>query len=236
MTNQPAKKSPYAFWWPEIRDEATARTAAKNAAGAAAFCAVITAVIAYFGWLRVTREAMIDAVLFAVIGWGIYKMSRVAAVAGLVLYVFERIYAVIQPGAHSNVFSMIIFTALFIGGVRGTFYFHKLRKGTKPGPVVGGLYGSRAEDGSFRVVKVLAADEEAVHVRIYANRFEAMPQNVSSTNISIGAAPGSSGFGIGHAPLSREGFLREERTLLATEQVREEELEGYRIWAGIDEA
>jgi hypothetical protein len=29
-------------------------------------------------------------------------------------------------------------------------------------------------------------------------------------------------------------LLREDRTLLATELVREEELEGFRIWAGDD--
>jgi len=103
-------------------------------------------------------------------------------------------------------------------------------------PLVGGLYGSRTADGTFRVVKVLVVDEAAVHVRIYAERFASMPTGISSAELSLGSLSSPGGFGIGHAPLSLEGFLREARTLLTIEPVREEELDGYRIWAGEDDA
>jgi hypothetical protein len=102
-------------------------------------------------------------------------------------------------------------------------------------PVVGGLYGSQSSDGTFRVTKVLVVDEFAVHVRMYAERFNHMPTDVSSSQLSLGSFGGPSGFGIGHAPLSREGFLKGPRTHIATEEVSEDELEGYRIWAGEDE-
>ena len=61
-----------------------------------------------------------------------------------------------------------------------------------------------------------------------------------SSKTEVLEAPGPDGMpdctlGIGHVPLSREGFMRESRTLLATEPVHESELDGYRIWAGEDE-
>jgi hypothetical protein len=99
-------------------------------------------------------------------------------------------------------------------------------------PVVGGLYGARDSDGSFRVVKVLVMDEAAVHIRMYAERFAELPTKISSSELSLGSINNQGSFGIGHAPVSRTGFLHEGRTLLATEPVRDDELEGYRIWAG----
>ncbi len=103
-------------------------------------------------------------------------------------------------------------------------------------PVVGGLYASRGSDGMFRVSKVLVADEHAVHVRMYAERFDTLPTNVSSSALSLGSFGSPGGFGIGHAPMARAGFLAEPRTLLCVEPVLDEELEGYRIWAGEDDA
>ena len=103
-------------------------------------------------------------------------------------------------------------------------------------PIVGGLYGSRASDGTFRVVKVLVVDDSIVHVRMYAERFTAQPRGISSSELSLGSIRSPGGFGIGHAPLARDAFSREARELLATEPIHEEELEGYRIWAGEDDA
>lgn len=98
-------------------------------------------------------------------------------------------------------------------------------------PVAGGLYAARGADGKFRVTKVLVIDEHAVHIRIYAERFDQLPEGLTSAGLSLGSLSGPDGFGIGHAPISRQGFLAEERTLLTVEPVAEEELEGYRIWA-----
>ena len=102
--------------------------------------------------------------------------------------------------------------------------------------VVGGLYGARASDGLFRVVKVLVVDESAVHIRMYAERFTELPRSISSSELSLGSIDNQGSVGIGHAPVSRAGFLQEGRMLLATEPVRNDELEGYRIWAGEEDA
>jgi hypothetical protein len=100
--------------------------------------------------------------------------------------------------------------------------------------VVGGLYATRDKDGSYCIVKVLVVDEYAVHLRRYANRFKELPTQASSSQLSLGGFGSPEGFGIGHFPLAREGFDREERVLVGRESVADDELDGYRIWAGID--
>jgi hypothetical protein len=99
--------------------------------------------------------------------------------------------------------------------------------------VVGGLYATRS-DGSYQIVKVLVVGESAVHLRSYATRFKQLPTHVRSSELSMGSLDSSQGFGIGHFPLDRKGFNLKEQILVNRESVTEDELEGYRIWAGID--
>jgi hypothetical protein len=99
--------------------------------------------------------------------------------------------------------------------------------------VVGGLYAERGEDGLYRILKVLAVDEFAIHLRMYANRFEELPPEVRSAELSLGGLPPGP-FGIGHFPVAHEGFWAGDPVLLGQETVADSELDGYRIWAGID--
>ena len=100
--------------------------------------------------------------------------------------------------------------------------------------VVGGLYATRDEDGYYRIVKVLVVDEFAVHIRCYATRFRELPVRVRSSELTLGGPDCPEGFGVGHIPLARKAFDREERVLVGREPVADDELTGYRIWAGID--
>jgi hypothetical protein len=102
-------------------------------------------------------------------------------------------------------------------------------RSTRDGIVVGGLYASKSKDGSFRVSKVLAVDESAVHVRIYKNKFPVLPQNLDTSALSLGKVGDPEGFGVGHAPMAKEGWLASQ-VFLKKEQVRDEELEGYRYY------
>jgi hypothetical protein len=102
-------------------------------------------------------------------------------------------------------------------------------------PIVGGLYASREDNGLYRVVKVLAVDDFAVHLRSYADRFEGLPSGVASSQLSLGFLGPPHGFGIGHFPLALEGFREDDRVLVGQEPVQDDELDGYRIWAGIEE-
>ena len=71
--------------------------------------------------------ALVDAFLFIVIGWGIYKMNRFASVAGLVLYFIERIDMWSKYGFKLHAI-VIFFSLMFINSIRGTFSYHNFLK------------------------------------------------------------------------------------------------------------
>ena len=95
---------------------------------------------------------------------------------------------------------------------------------------VGGLYATKDEGGSWRVMKVLALDEHAVHLRSYANKFREQPKDVDPSVLTLGGLNNPEGFGIGHFPLAKEGFFKDKPILIKVVPVKEEELEGYRMY------
>lgn len=125
--------------WPQITDSESARSAAHGARTAALLCAGLTLVftvlamagIEFFQSLGLNAWSLADVVLFLLVAWGIHRMSRTAAVLGLLLYVAEKLMA--GNGA-KGIIMTIVFTLLFIGGVRGTFAYHQYK--TKGDPAV----------------------------------------------------------------------------------------------------
>ena len=95
---------------------------------------------------------------------------------------------------------------------------------------VGGLYTTQDKDGSWRVMKVLAVDESAVHLRSYANKFPEQPKDVDPAKLTLGGLNDPAGFGIGHFPLAKEGFFKDNPVLIKVVPVKEEELEGYKLY------
>lgn len=95
---------------------------------------------------------------------------------------------------------------------------------------VGGLYVTQDKDGSWRVMKVLAADEFAVHLRRYANKFPEQPQEIDPAKLTLGGINDPGGFGIGHFPLAKEGFFKDNPVLIKVVPVKEQELEGYKLY------
>lgn len=86
---------------------------------------------------------------------------------------------------------------------------------------VGGVYASKNEEGKFTITKILALDEFAVHARFYNKEFDEIPSEISTKELT---------FLIGHAPLAREGFLKDGQQLISTEEVSDDELEGYKLY------
>ena len=101
-------------------------------------------------------------------------------------------------------------------------------------PIVGGLYASCDADGRYRICKVLVVDELAIHIRSYATRFDELPTDVKPSQLSMGGIGLPEGFGIGHMPIAHQGFWLDNPVLVASEPVSDDELLGYRIWAGLE--
>ena len=86
---------------------------------------------------------------------------------------------------------------------------------------VGGLYLIKKADSTYYITKVLALDDFAVHLRTYKDTFRTKPTNISSENLKVM---------IGHAPIDKTGFLLDHPELLKVENVKESELEGYKMY------
>ena len=131
-TQQPALARNSARWngW-AIYDEQSARSAVRQGMWAAFLIAGATALVAYLAASGVslvpgmTSAAWVDAAIFAALGVGFMRMSRVAAVGALILYVVERVWAMKYTGFSPIAIPMI---ACFAQSVRGTFAYHKYRR------------------------------------------------------------------------------------------------------------
>jgi hypothetical protein len=87
--------------------------------------------------------------------------------------------------------------------------------------VQGGVYAFASPGGDYKISKVLVVDESAVHIRSYKESFKAVPTAIDTSKLTVF---------IGHAPLAREGFLKDQPKLISVEKVAESELEGYRYY------
>jgi len=122
--------------WPKIYSKATATGAAKDGALAAFFVSGVTGLFALLSIFRVFTLAsplsFVDAVVFAFLGFMVRRMSRTAAVAGLALFVVERVFGGIAHGVNAGIGVLaIVLLFAFISGVRGTFAYHHYRLGTE---------------------------------------------------------------------------------------------------------
>ncbi len=121
---------------PPISDAASARSAARQGVVAAVICAIVTAVFAALAAagsgfaknLGLDAWAFLDAAIFVAIAVGIWRMSRFAAMCGLLFYLLERVFAwVSQPtSAPKGLIVAVFLTLAFVNGVRGTFRFHRI--------------------------------------------------------------------------------------------------------------
>lgn len=73
--------------------------------------------------LGLTEWSYLDAGVMAVIAFGLFRLSRVAAVAGLVVFILGRLAMGLNQRGY--VVALIFFVAL-VNGVRGTFAYHRL--------------------------------------------------------------------------------------------------------------
>lgn len=129
------------WFWPDVSDLDGAKEAARYGMWCAVFVACVTAFVVLltiiFGLsiMGTKPAALFDAILFAGIAFGLSKNSRIAAVAGFVLFVIEKIYMLVVTGNFLSVgvFGIIIGLG-FLNSIRGTFAYWRLSGGTPPSP------------------------------------------------------------------------------------------------------
>jgi lysylphosphatidylglycerol synthetase-like protein (DUF2156 family) len=132
MSNQSRRES---FLLPTIADLKSAQAAGRQGT---VMCVLIvmTTVMAALAPLTPGQEAgttemiigtMIVLVIYATFAVMIYKMSRVAAILALLVYVGDRLFMIAQQGVSGQSVVAILVVFAFINSIRGTFAYHRFR-------------------------------------------------------------------------------------------------------------
>lgn len=128
-------RTPQTARW--LSTPASARRTAWWGAGAAFFASITTGFLAAlsmagispYQWLK--GSAFVDAFLFALLGIGIVKMYRSAAVAALLLYLLETAWKIDVAGpklfSARQIFWVLFFVAAFSVGIVGTFAYRRVQ-------------------------------------------------------------------------------------------------------------
>ncbi|HTP69110.1 MAG TPA: hypothetical protein VMJ35_09425 [Dongiaceae bacterium] len=131
------------WFWPDVSTLEGAKEAARIGMWYAVFVAGVTTLfvlLAIFGvsLMGTKPAALVDALLFVGVAYGLFRNSRFAAVAGLVLFVFEKVYMLVKTGSVLSVGVLgVIITLGFVNSVRGTFAYAKLAGGTSSSDLSG---------------------------------------------------------------------------------------------------
>jgi len=102
MPEAPRKQAEGSGWWPSVETEVEAKGAAHQGTGAAVFVAGVTALFSVLAMFDIrilpgfSPLSLVDAGLFAIVAWRIYRMSRAWALVGLLGYVSERAYSIMR--------------------------------------------------------------------------------------------------------------------------------------------
>jgi hypothetical protein len=120
------------FWFPAITDLKSAQDAARQGTATCAlimtFSTVLVVVATATGSGGLSQLFIVMMLIYGLIAFLIYKMSRVAAIFGLLLYLGDRIVLIAQSGLSGNFVLTIFFVLAFINSIRGTFAYHRFRR------------------------------------------------------------------------------------------------------------
>src|SRR5215471_18629215 len=105
-------------YWPELSNAADAEKAVRGAAYIAFFVAAVTGIVSLLALLSVTRIlsgwAILDALLFGILGLFILRGSRAAAVLGLTVYVIELVATIAATSNPAGLIVGLFFTSAFV--------------------------------------------------------------------------------------------------------------------------
>ena len=130
-----AEKKIGRLFWPSTDTVEAAAKLKRYGVGAAIFIAIINALAASWAMGANKRAfgmidawAFVDVALFCAIAYGIYKESRAAAICGLALFLYEKVYQVAITGQLQGAWMAAILLLCFIHAIRGAYALRRLRK------------------------------------------------------------------------------------------------------------
>ncbi len=118
------------LFWPNLTTEPNAQSACETASIACFVIAGITAILAF----AYAISGLVDSGLFVLIGLGLRKMWRTAALAGLLLYLLEQ-GVNLSRGGFPSVLAILILVILF-NAVRASFAYQRMRQAAVAAPEI----------------------------------------------------------------------------------------------------
>ena len=120
-------------YWPQIENSERAIAVMRNGAWAAAFVSFVTIAVSlsatyvHHPVMGMDGWGILDGVLFAIVFWRMYRLSLPWAIAGLVMFIAEKVLTVASNPASigSGVILGLILLFYFINAVRAGLYLRR---------------------------------------------------------------------------------------------------------------
>lgn len=132
-------------FWPTFGNCADAQKAMKGGAAASWLVAALNTGIGLFLMFSppgtgasygMSGAAVIDGIIFALIGWGIWRYSLIGAIAGLGFFSLEKVYQFsTQPKAFAGIVLAVVIWMAFLNSVRGALALRRLERATSTSAV-----------------------------------------------------------------------------------------------------
>lgn len=121
--------------WPTLKDKETARRAARQGFWAALYLCTVTVALIVYSLLyhslkNMTFLTLVEVIVFAVLAFGIYNLSRFAAVSALLLYIADQMSLWVYRGPQFPLVQLVI-SLMFINSIRGTYAVSAFDRGSK---------------------------------------------------------------------------------------------------------
>lgn len=121
------------WFWPDVSTLDGAEDACRLAKWCALAISGLAALPVLFALISMrftvaSVATLLEAAIFGAIAFGLEKHSRVAAVAGFVLYLADRIYMIAHTGSFLGAGALgIVILIGFLNGMRGAFAIARLK-------------------------------------------------------------------------------------------------------------
>jgi len=120
------------FYWPKIVDLPSARQAALQGVVVACWTAFITTAVIIWNVYHtndrvfdIDLSSYADVAIVLIVAFFIHRMSRIAAVVGLVYFAVNLAVTIMNDPQFR--FVAVIYGLMWVNGLRGTFAYHKLQ-------------------------------------------------------------------------------------------------------------
>ncbi|HEY6872472.1 MAG TPA: hypothetical protein VI298_07105 [Geobacteraceae bacterium] len=117
----PGKNKSVNFIWPKMDDKESAVKAIYIGGAAAIINALL--LLTFVAFHKLSSMSIVTAVIYVLIGFFIYKRSRVAAVLGALMCAINIVFYFIATRKFPDFYPILMI--FFIAGVRGTFVYHR---------------------------------------------------------------------------------------------------------------